>query len=376
MKQLLRSLIKYPLVPLFGVLVCVMFCLYLLLPAKEFSQEENRLLQTMPEISVSALADGSFMSKFETYTTEQLPFRTALVNVKAYLNRMSLSIENNGIVKGENGYLFEKTYGISGQYDKNVKAMVNFVKDADRTICIAIAPNASEIYPEYMPYGMNRIHQQEALERLYTQLEDDSNANIVNITNALNTHKDEYLYYRTDHHWTTNAAYYGYLSIREALGCENKSVDIKSIPSHERDDFYGTLYAKYKAGSVDADVLTYFDIPVASFERSDGTYSSLYDTEQLNLYDKYAVFLRGNDEICTIQADNGGKGELIVFKDSYANCLIPFLTYDYDTIRVVDLRYYNESVSQLLSDHPDADVLLLYNFSFVNEDNHFYRLTS
>ena len=61
---------------------------------------------------------------------------------------------------------------------------------------------------------------------------------------------------------------------------------------------------------------------------------------------------------------------------SYANCLIPFFTYQYDTITIVDLRYYNQSVSELLQADENAEILLLYNFSFLNEDNHFYRLTS
>ena len=116
---------------------------------------------------------------------------------------------------------------------------------------------------------------------------------------------------------------------------------------------------------------------IETFARSDGDFDTLYDLEKLEIYDKYAMFLRGNDEICEIRANNAGNGRhLVVFKDSYANCLIPFLTYQYDTITIVDLRYYNKSVSELLSGDENAEILLLYNFSFLNEDNHFYRLTS
>ena len=68
------------------------------------------------------------------------------------------------------------------------------------------------------------------------------------------------------------------------------------------------------------------------------------------------------------------KDELVLFKDSYSNCLIPFLTFDYDRITVVDLRYFPDSVQELLAQKPDADVLLMYNFMHFNEDNHFYKL--
>ena len=104
----------------------------------------------------------------------------------------------------------------------------------------------------------------------------------------------------------------------------------------------------------------------------------MYDADRLNTYDKYAMFMHGNDGIAVIETSVDSrpkKNELIIFKDSYANCLIPYLTYDYDKITVIDLRYYADPVNELLSGHPDADILLLYNFMHFNEDNHFYRLT-
>ncbi len=379
MRNLLRSIIKYPIVMLFGLFVLCMLILYLVLPNQSFSDRENRSLQTRPQVSLTSLMDGSFMNKFQTYTTEQLPFRQEFVKCSSLLSRVMLSNESHGIVRGEEGYLFEKTYGIPPQLHKNEQAIENFVSSTDRPVVVAIAPTASEMVSEYLPYGMERINQKEELQEFSQQLErgcPDGKYNMVDIISTLEPHKDQQLYYRTDHHWTVNAAEYGYEAIREALGCSGEMVNITAIPRQECKDFYGTHYAKYSADDIQPDTLTYYEIPITSLERSDGVYDSLYDYDKLNVYDKYAIFLRGNDEICTIEADNGGEGELIVFKDSYANCLIPFLTYDYDRITVVDLRYYADSVSELLSAHPNADILLLYNFSFLCEDNHFYRLTS
>lgn len=377
-KQVFSSIIKYPMVPLFFALIITMLILYLALPKNEFSDVENRKLQTMPEISLSSLADGSFMAKFETYTTEQLPFREVLVKIKALAKQLTLGNENNGIVKGKAGYLFEVSYGITPQYGKNVAAIKKFVSDADREVYIAIAPTAPEIMRDSLPKGFKTIDQKSELDKLGGELSLIQNASYINLYDTISGHKTdgEQMYYRTDHHWTSEAASYAYADITSTILNENHfNPDL--LTPRRVNDFYGTHYAKFKECNIKPDTMTYYDIPVESYARSDGEYDSLYDYDKLNIYDKYAFFMRGNDDLAVVKSSNSGSGRsLIVIKDSYANCLIPYLTYDYDTITVVDLRYYSESVRELLDSDKEADVLLLYNFDFINEDNHFYRLTS
>ncbi|MBO4901276.1 MAG: hypothetical protein J5518_00590 [Lachnospiraceae bacterium] len=371
-----RNTTEYLLLILFGGCVMLTFLLYLILPQNDFSQKENRYLQTRPAITLSGLKDGSFMDKFDTYTTEQLPFRECLVDVKAMLNALTLNRENNDIVLGADGYLFEKCYGKSTQLSKNETAILTFIENAGRPVTVAIAPTASEILKDKVPAGCPQADQSAELKDLYDRIDALPNGNSVDLAAVLaaeNAGSGVQLYYRTDHHWTTDAAYLAY---GEIVGAEN-AVDQASLTRHSVDDFYGTMAAKYKGTDLSSDTLVWYDVPIETFRRSDGDFDTLYDLDKLEIYDKYAMFLRGNDEICTIGAENAKTGRhLIVCKDSYANCLIPFLTYNYDRITVVDLRYYAESLAGLLAEDPDADILLLYNFSFLNEDNHFYRLTS
>ena len=75
-----------------------------------------------------------------------------------------------------------------------------------------------------------------------------------------------------------------------------------------------------------------------------------------------------------VHADKGTGRRLVILKDSYANCLIPYLVMNYDKITVIDLRYFGGSVSDELASDEQADVLLMYNWTFVNDDNHFYKL--
>ena len=82
----------------------------------------------------------------------------------------------------------------------------------------------------------------------------------------------------------------------------------------------------------------------------------------------------GNDGKCVVHADKGLGKNLYIFKDSYANCLIPYLVMNYDRITVLDLRYFGGSVTDELKADEGADVLLMYNWTFVNDDNHFYKM--
>lgn len=391
MKKRISSIIKYPLIVIFGAAIFVMFVLYLTVPQKAFSDVENRTLQLMPTPSLSSLADGSYMSKFETYTTEQLPFREGFVRIKALIKQITLSNENNGIVKGNDGYLFETTYGISAQYGKNVAALKKFTSDVGRPVYIAIAPTAPEILKRKAPEGFRTINQKQELDTLKSKLQNSSSngADIrwIDLYETMDSRSalGEQMYYRTDHHWTSLAAYYAYRDIVSALseGTDSYAVrpvaELETLKASEANDFYGTHYAKFREYNIEPDTLTYYDIPIKRLIRSDGEYDSLYDFDKLKIYDKYAMFMRGNDDVLMVESDNAEGDEerrLILFKDSYANCLIPFLTYQYDKITVVDLRYYSESVSALLEKDETADIMLLYNFDFINEDNHFYRLTT
>ena len=367
----------------FAVMVLVMFAGYLFNKGGEFSPAENRYLAERPRITLSGIYDGSFMKNFELYTKEQLPLRDALIRLKAVSGEIMFKNENNGIARGAQGHLFEKLVSTSEQLSKNKAAICSFAERSGRDISVCIIPNSCEILTQDVPAGFPNISQKAEIDGFYGELSSFGNVNAVSVYETLKDNSDRYIYYRTDHHWTTLGAYYGYLRICEAMGLTpwKEAEDQKSDRLRTADGFYGTYYSKYRGimGGL-ADTISYYDIPVDSYETGGIRYDNLYDLAKLDTYDKYAMFMYGNEGIgiveCKPSEAAGKRGELIVFKDSYANCLIPFLTYNYDRLIVIDLRYYPEPVSELLDAHKDADILLLYNFMHFNEDNHFYRLTS
>lgn len=365
-----NSILKYPMTLITAVAIAVVFVSYFVCPDKEKSEWENRYLATMPELTVSNILDSSFMTGYEDYINDQLPIRDALIKVKAVSEAVLFKIENNGIVRGKNSQLFTKNIGNSSVFDKNIKIIDQFISTIPNNVTVAIAPNANGVLEGLVPKGMPEVNQGEKLEALMADNSLLKTAKVVNLKGVLDTHGDEYIYYRTDHHWTSLGAYYAY---REIL--DNPAFSADSVNTHTVEDFYGTLYAKYKGVGVVGDTITYYDIKVDSYNTVDGDFDSLYDMDKTEVFDKYAMFMRGNPAKAQIHSSECQNGKsLVVFKDSYANCLIPYLTYDYENITLIDLRYFGESVKSFMEENKDADVLFLNNFDFLNEDNHFYKL--
>ena len=372
MKENLKSIIEYPGVVIFFGLCVAMLAGYLIVPDKEYSQMENRYLQSRPSVSLSSLADGTFMDSFETYTNEQVMFRDFLVKCKSVFVWATGSVENNGIARGDRGFLFDKTTSVSPKASKNVAAIRNFVRESDRDVYIAIAPTSVWVNADCLPAGMPVLDEVSLSNELTLALADEKNGHIIYLYDILNKHRDEYIFYRTDHHWTTKGAGYAYEEIADKMGLEWQ--DISRYDRSEAYDFYGTHYAKYKGPFVLPDTIEYYDVSIDSLEREKDTEYDLIDTDKFEGFDKYGAFMYGNDGKCVVHADKGLGKNLYIFKDSYANCLIPYLVMNYDNITVMDLRYFGGSVQEELARDPQADILLMYNWSFVNDDNHFYKL--
>ncbi len=374
MKNELKRITEYPIVAIFALVCICMLAGYIVLPQNDFSDMENRFLQKRPELTAASLADGSFMETFETYTNEQIPLRNVFVKCKAVFVWLTGSSENDGIAKGDEGYLFDKVAATSDKAAKNIAAIKNFTTSTDRDIYIVIAPTSTWINADKLPKGMPVLDEVSLNNELTLALSNIPNAHMIYLYDTLNKHKDEQIFYRTDHHWTTLGAGYAYEEIASAMEFEAK--DITQYEKHVADDFLGTHYAKYKGVFVEPDKLEYYDVPIKALELEGRMVDNLIDEEKLKGYDKYAAFMYGNDGRYVVNADKGLGRDLFILKDSYANCLIPYLTMDYDTITVMDLRYFGGKVADELAADPDADVLLLYNWTFVNEDNHFFKLVS
>ncbi|MEG1965821.1 MAG: DHHW family protein, partial [Oscillospiraceae bacterium] len=191
-------------------------------------------------------------------------------------------------------------------------------------------------------------------------------------TNVLTAAKDDYIYYRTDHHWTTLGAYYAYAEYVRSLGFE--PVKIESLQPKIQENFLGTYFNKSKSFNAKPDFITWYDIPTEEITVNLEAVDSMYDISKFNERDMYAAFLRGNNGQTIIKSSVnqnkvvGKTSKILVIKDSYANSFVPFLLYNFDEVHVVDLRKFAPKLSLYLSENDFDEILLMYNFKNFSED--------
>lgn len=362
---------KYALLVVFAVFVLGFSVADLIKPQRAFSELENRYLTSMPEPTWKTFLNGTFTSKFETFCNDQFILRDSWVSLKSVTESALGKQENNGIVYGKDGYLFEKRLTLKGSnWDKNAQALKTFADKYGDRLTVGIIPNSYAVLTDQVPTGLGNIDQGTEIQKLYDSL----GVKTLDLLSALREHSQEYLYYRTDHHWTTLGAYYGYEAFCESAGIN--SMDLDYISSTIVNDFYGTYYSKAKLRTAKSDEITWFDVPVGSVTIDGGQADGLYSKDQWAKRDKYAAFLHGNNGMTVITPPDGktnGK-KLLMIKDSYGNSFAPFLAGNYDQVTIVDLRHYLSKLSVLLEKNQFDEVLILYSFQNFADDNYMARL--
>ena len=400
----MKKILQYPIAVLFALFISVFFLVDVFNSDRAFSEFENTSLAQKPAFSWSSFVDGSFGSKYVKYINEQFLGRDNWISMKAVADMGLGRIESHGVTYGDDHYLMEKLEIVEDQnypanagtnivkqtsLDRSNGMVSSFLQMYDQPITFSLVPNSYAILEDEVPTGFPGADQQAYTQQIYRTLsEADDQLEIVDFSDALSQHKDEYIYYRTDHHWTTLGAYYAYVAYCEQKGLT--PVSLEELKENKVEDFYGTFYSKAKRPSQPADTITWYDVDVDEFAfvanlqqdkqlaqlgevvQEDGLellrVDGMMDRRKFEVRDKYAAFMWGNSGYVKIKSSHnlnhqeGKTSRLLLFKDSYTNSMIPYLTYNYDEIIVVDLRYMAKSTKELMQEEFD-DIFVMYNFS-------------
>lgn len=364
----------------FFILIPLMSVCLLILPKKDFSENENRYLAKFPEFSVESMLQGNFTDGINTWLTDHFPARDFFVGIKTQSDLLLGKKIINQIYVINSDLLIEE-YQEPQNTDKISKILDKFnqkISEAFPTINmqIMLVPTAVKIYEEYLPSFAPKLDQVENTSTLIQKSKIPS----IDVYNILRIHKDEeYLYYRTDHHWTTKAAYYAYQEYCNQNNLKPIALDC-FISKQVTDDFYGTLFSKVKNYQMNGDVITIYEYPEwdlsVYYEDADVETDSLYNLEYLNQKDKYSLFLNNLHSLIEITNKNVHNGhELVLIKDSYANSMVPFLVNHFEKIYVFDTRSYKKGISQFLSEQEGiTDILILYNMNSIDTDTGIYGI--
>ena len=374
-------------IAVFGTTLTALFLGAVLHKPVEFSETENRYLGQRPKLTAVKLLDGSFMKDYETFITDQFPERSFFMGVKTAAERLRGRADDNGVYFGKEGYLFGKYDGAvfeSETAENNISAVAEFVKlygdkFGKEHFKIALAPSSSEILKDKLPANAPVYNQTGFIDKVKKEAGEDY---VIDLGENLKKHADEYIYFRTDHHWTTLGAYYGYEAIAAGLGLEVQPLE-KLKAETVSNDFLGTYDCKVNTGitgGVDADSITIYssaEIDKAGMmwdNDKDKTFDSIYKMDALKGKDKYTVFFGGNHSVTDIKTENKTGKTLLIIKDSFAHNLAPFLIKDYDRIIMLDLRYFNKSLKKYLTENEITDLLVLYSTPDFAEDANIGRL--
>lgn len=347
----------------FGFLYIFAAVLFLL-PKEEYSEQERRVLAEAPEISKESIMDGEFMEDLETYLADHFPGRESLVALHSGYSYAMGKRDIGGAYVCEDGYLMTRLTEdelSEAQLSNNAAALAVFgeyLTSAGIGYRVMVVPSASLQLRDKLPEGAP-IYNQEAI---LSELSETLSEHFLDLRDVLT---EERHYYKTDHHWTTEGAYDAYLAY-----CE--SVELTAVRKRRytevtvAEDFRGTLYGKALLAGCDYDtILAYEKEETLEVLAGGKELGGLYDATALEGEDKYSYFLGGNYGTLTITGgcapeDEGYERRLLVIKDSYANCFLPFLTGNYGELHVLDLRYYNGFPKQYAEENGITDVLVLY----------------
>lgn len=340
---------------------------------KNYSETEKRILAQKPKLQLSDVMSGKYMEDYEAYITDQFVARDIFVKVKSVSERALGRKINNGVYFGRDGYLAEQFVSLDEELlEKNVNAIGRFAENTQVEVAFAIIPGSVEINKEKLFAYMPDLNQRKIIEEVYADLSESSIA-CVDMYSSLWEHRGEEIFYRTDHHWTSLGAYYGYRAYAEAVGLVPAELE-KYNKQLRTGEFYGTLFSKAGAFWMKPDsIFTYVDdegIVVEHVQGKTVKTGDLYDTSKLEGRDKYSMFLGGNQPLAVIKTGKQGFPKLLVIRDSYSDSLAPFLTEHYSEIYMWDFRYNKASVSKFIEENEIEQVLICYSMdNFCKDTN-------
>ena len=344
----------------FLLVIAVLFCA---LPKSAFSENEKRVLSDFPDITLESVADGSFGSKLETYLADQFPLRDLFVGIYSY-TRLALGQNGvSGIYRGDDGYLIPAPEALNEALAaRNVQRLALFAENAGLPASIMVVPNTGYVMEEKLP-GNHENYPDDAIFQIVAA--NCGDLQLIDLRESFLAAKEQtQLYYKTDHHLTSAGSYLMYQQFCQQQGMEAENFSCTQIS----DGFYGTGYSQSGLWLEKPDVLEIWksETPSACTAtitegNSAETADTLYFTEHLKKMDQYPVFLDGNHSVVTVENQDCQNGKhLLLLKDSYAHCFATFAIENYESITMVDMRYYRGSVHELIATHGSTEILYLY----------------
>ena len=311
------------------------------------------------------------MSAFEKFFSDHFVLREKWIQLKNQMEIITNKKEINGVYLTEKR-LIEHQELNEDIIKQNTEAINSFAEKYKKPTFLMIVPTAESIYTDQLPLMAPYFDQKKVIDSIYTA--SNKNLTCIDVFTPLLSAKNQYIYYNTDHHWTSLGAYLGYFSSAKPLGFAHNEIDKFNV-EHASHDFKGTLYSKtlYEKSTPDTIDLYHLStgepqvtVTVNSGQKS-SEHQSIFFRNYLDKKDKYNTFLGQNEPCVSVKTDVTNQKKLLIIKDSYAHSMVQFYMYHYSEITLVDLRYVNKLSNYVSVDDYDQ-IMFVYNFASVNTD--------
>ncbi len=355
----------------FILMTCGVFAVLLLFDWLQedhiFSSAENRMLAQKPAFGIWAVMDKSYMNGYEAYVTDQFVWRDGWIKLKTAAELALCKKDINGVYIGKDNYLIgqnTETYITEKNPKEKAKKLAALLskhkeKLGPGRVAAMLVPTADNILTEKLPPFAGYFDQKSYVNQIET-VEDA----LIDVSDMLDAHRQEYIYYKTDHHWTTLGAYYAYTAWAAKMGFTPWAIEDFAVETLS-EDFYGTLYSKINMAGEPDKIERFLPKKEIAYEvyydNNEEAADTLYEMKHLSTKNKYAVFLDDNHPFIRIHTGNANARNLLLVKDSYANCFAPFAANHYENVYMIDLRYYRGSIEDIVTKYGITDMLVLYD---------------
>lgn len=269
-------------------------------------------------------------------------------------------------VYGDRGFsIVSGNKGVGKRYASVLNAIEDTIGDKVR-IYNLVVPSSIEFY---LPERFSSVTspQRPLLDNISENL--NEGIEFVDVYDTLEEHKSEYIFFRTDHHWTALGAYYAYCELMKTAGLE--PVSVSSLEKRTLDDFLGTFYANTQDSKMGAnpDYVDYYMMPVKTLcyqyrvGRPDIAVPIPMYGEYASSYNSYSVFLHGDLPVTRIDTDVDNGRRIAVVKESYGNAFAPFLVNNYEQVIIIDQRYLEKGLYDIINEFGINELLFINNIS-------------
>ena len=340
----------------FALCLALSVCAGFLPEDRTFSDNENRVLQQRPEITAENVSSGRFQNEIEKYLSDQFFCRDGITSGVSVINKTLGRRDIGSAYIGKDGYYLDMNTDESFDFDglkKNI-GCVNTVcaKNPEVKTTVLLVPCAACVLSDKLPAFASCYDAKEVYSVAADALD---TASLPDVYSALDVPGREKYYYKTDHHWTA----FGALAVYNCFSAEQFGGTAEFFCG----GFLGSTYSKTLIPTDEPDDIYIFSLPDTVKAQADGKDIPVYDGAACDRKDKYTVYLGGNHGIVTLSGGVKNGRTVLVVKDSFANCYAPLLTSSFETVVMVDPRYFTGSLQGVINRYSPDEMLYLFEMS-------------